>query len=558
MTKNIYFYLIAVMSLLAAGCKKQLNVGNPNLPTVGQNVATESGLISLAQGGVYVNGFVNGDGWLGDSYFSLPWGYIELMGDVLGGGEGSNNQTTTIGVPDYIIMDDGSKLTNPSPQINLIRLYNNRSATANANNPLYYEWLNMYAMNAACNKVLSLVDKISFTGDAATRSNTVKAWCYFWKGYAYAQIGTLYYAGLAVNVADSSSNKYLIKDSIIAQSNQYFNKALQALGSGVSSTGDYNTVLALLIPSYCQVGKGGILTPAMWTRNINTMLARNILMNKLAPFVNGIPGSTITKSSMTAMTTADWNNVLTYASNGIKSGDLVFTGRSAETNYFFSATGGSVAAVSTGKNTVTTLKVSERLIQDFNPGDARLAMNFNTKTSFLNNYSFTTRYSVNDTTKGTTGVYAYGTQSIGEYELFIAGSYEENQLMLAEANIWLGNTEIGLGQLDAVRTYQGAGVAATAGNGLTQAQAMSELVKERRVSLLFRGLSFYDARRWGWTYNISNGGGSYGNTVVTKTGVVNTHATINYNFLDYWDVPADETDLNPPAAGSAPIKNPNF
>src|SRR5262245_47323612 len=117
MQKNKFFYIVflTAAALAAASCKKQLNVGNPNLPTIGGNVNSESGLISYAQGGVYINGFVNGDVWLGDSYFSLPWGYSELMGDVLGGGEGSNNQTTTIGVPDYIILDDGSKLSNPSP-----------------------------------------------------------------------------------------------------------------------------------------------------------------------------------------------------------------------------------------------------------------------------------------------------------------------------------------------------------------------------------------------------------------------------------------------------------
>gem|GEM_PF-2822388 len=35
-----------------------------------------------------------------------------------------------------------------------------------------------------------------------------------------------------------------------------------------------------------------------------------------------------------------------------------------------------------------------------------------------------------------------------------------------------------------------------------------------------------------------------------------SNATINYNFLDYWDVPDDETSLNPPSATSAPVKNP--
>jgi hypothetical protein len=555
--KIIYIVFITAVALAATGCKKQLNVGNPNLPTLEGNVSTESGLISFAQGGVYINGFVNGDGWLGDSYFSLPWAYSELMGDVLGGGEGSNNQTTTIGVPDYITLDNGTKLTNPSPQIALIRLYNNRSATANANNTTYYQWLNMYAMNAACNKVLSLVDKITLSGDATTRANTIKAWCYWWKGYAYASIGTLYYSGLIDNTADSINNHYVIKDSIIAESNKYFTLATQVLTSGISSAADYNTVLGELIPSFCQTGKGGVLTTDMWIRNINTMLARNLLLGKLAPFVNGVPGATIAKSSTTPMTTADWTSVLNYAANGIKSTDLVFTGRTVETNYFFSATGGSVAAVTVGKNKNTTLKVSERLVQDFKAGDQRLAMNFNTSTTFVNNYSFTTRYSVNDTTTGSTGVYAYGTRTVGEYELFIAGSYEENELMLAEANIWLGNTDAGLGHLDIVRSYQGAGIAAVASTGLTQAQALTELVKERRVALLFRGLSFYDARRWGWTYDISNGGGSYGNTVVSS-GTAFTNATINYNFLDFGDIPADETDLNRPDATSAAVVNPNF
>jgi hypothetical protein len=129
--------------------------------------------------------------------------------------------------------------------------------------------------------------------------------------------------------------------------------------------------------------------------------------------------------------------------------------------------------------------------------------------------------------------------------------------MLAEANIMLGNIDAGLAYVDAVRDYQGSGVAHVAGTGLNQVGAMKELVKERAAALLFRGLSFYDARRWGWTYDVSLGGGSYGNVFLTKDGVMNTNATINYNFMDYWDVPADESVLNP-AKGSVPTMNPNF
>ena len=129
---------------------------------------------------------------------------------------------------------------------------------------------------------------------------------------------------------------------------------------------------------------------------------------------------------------------------------------------------------------------------------------------------------------------------------------------MAEANIRSGNINVGLAYVDTVRNYLGAGIAPVSGTPLNMAQAMKELVQERRVALVFRGLSFYDSRRWGWTYDISNGGGTYGNILVTSDGVVHPGVTFNYNFLDYWDVPADETALNPPSASSVPTKNPNF
>ena len=88
------------------------------------------------------------------------------------------------------------------------------------------------------------------------------------------------------------------------------------------------------------------------------------------------------------------------------------------------------------------------------------------------------------------------------------------------------------------------------------ATAKEELRRERRVALAFRGLAFYDARRWGVIDPVSSGGGRTGAVVLNATGVVSTNATINYNYLDYWDVPDNDIVLNPPAAGSAPTKNP--
>src|SRR6478735_6005149 len=106
---KFYYAPVIILLLVLNSCKKDFDV----------NVTDEAGITAYAQGGVYWNGFNYGDVWLGDSYFSLPWGYHELMGDIIGGGQGSNNQTTTIGVPDAFQADPNdpsTKFTNPSPQ----------------------------------------------------------------------------------------------------------------------------------------------------------------------------------------------------------------------------------------------------------------------------------------------------------------------------------------------------------------------------------------------------------------------------------------------------------
>ena len=128
--------------------------------------------------------------------------------------------------------------------------------------------------------------------------------------------------------------------------------------------------------------------------------------------------------------------------------------------------------------------------------------------------------------------------------------------MKAKALINTNSIDAGLALIDAVRNSQGAGLAAVSNTGLTLVQAKEELRRERRVALPFIGLSFYDARRWGIINPVSEGGGRTGAVVITGTGAVNTNATIEYNFLDYWDVPDNELVYNPPSASSAPVKNP--
>ena len=553
------FFLSMALLLTLGSCKKQLDVKNPNNPTFGGNVNSESGLARYAKGGVYWNGFNYGDGWLGDSYFSLPWGYHELMGDAVGGGQGSNNQTTTMGVPDKFIADPANPgtttFTNPSPQaLGIIRGFNNGAATANGNNALFYEWTNMYAMISACNQTLDVLGGISLSADKA---NAVKAWAYWWKGYAYAQIGTMYYAGLVVDKANTVVSKFSKQSDIIAESNKQLNLALTTL-NGISNQADYAVMIAQLIPDQCKIGLGIPPTSAMWVRTINTMLARNILLNHLAPFVNSNPAATINKSTITPMSAGDWASVVTLCTNGVRQGDYVFTGRTSSANSFFSTNGGSVAGILTASNQTTTFKLGERLVQQFKTGDARRA-NFTTAngTFFGDANTNSTRYSLRDgVTAGLTGIPILGTRQVRGLEIYIGPTFEENQLMLAEANIRTSNINTGVGLINAIRTYQGAGVAALP-NGLTLVQALQELTMERLAALALRGLTFYDLRRWGWTYAIVNGGGRYGCTLIFNN-IVYTNATIDYNFMDYWDVPGDEIEKNTPSTGSAPVKNANY
>ncbi len=556
-----YHYMVILITIVSlSSCKKELNQVNPNAPTLPGNVINETGITAYALGGVYWNGFNYSDGWLGNSYFSLPWGYHELMGDVVGGGAGSNNQTTTMGVPDSFTPDPvgapGTVISNPSPQVSIIRTFNNAASTGNANNALYYEWTNMYAMIDAMNTALFQLPNVG--GLSADKDSTIKAWCYWWKGYAYAQIGTLYYAGLIEDKPNTIVSDFVSQSAIIAESNNQLNNALKALNA-IANQGDYGTVIAELIPQQCQIGLGFPLSSAQWIKSINTLLARNILLNKLSPYVNGNPAATITGASIPAMSAADWASIITYCTAGVQKGDYVFTGRSSATNSFFTATAGTVATLCASSNQHSTYKVSERIVQQFQAGDNRLA-NFTTVNGIFTGDAVTnsTRYSLVDgVDSNLKNIPILGSREVRGLEIYIGPTYEENALMLAEAYIQTGQIPNGLALIDAVRDFQGAGVAHVGSSNLTLAQALAVLTQERLAALAFRGLSFYDLRRWGWTYGAAKGGGRWGCNLYYNSKLY-SNAYINYNYMDYWDVPGDEIEKNAPSATSAPVVNPNY
>lgn len=549
MKQTQLFFFGALLLIGTGACKEQLDVKNPNQPSP-ESAATESGVIALAQGGVYVSGFkelkyydgVPGRFWTG------AVGFHELMGDIIGE-EAANQYGNQIGMPDYVILDDGTRVNNPSSiptQIGLLRTVN---VNANAGaNPIYHEWAYMYNIITSMNSVLAIAEKTTFSGDGtvpATKKNAVKAWAYFWKGYAYSRIGSIYYAGIINDAVGTTNNNYVTKEKIIEEAAKNLDQAatlLTGLTPDATVTTTYNGVMSGLIAQYNREGKGSIMTPDMWKRTINTLKARNILVNTRAK----------------EMTAAQWGQILTLTNDGVRAADNVLTGRSNTNGDFFGNVDGNLAGKTTGAVGSVTYKISERLLQDFPAGDKRLANNFTQLAApgIFNSdrgNSFNTRWQLVNKGKGMAGVVVLSNQDVGGYELYLSSTYEENELMKAEAKLYTGDIAGGLASIDAVRTYQGAGL--TALSGLTQAQGLEELRKERRVGLVFRGLSFYDARRWGVIDDISKGGGRTNAVVLDKAGKVNTKATINYNFLDYWDVPDNELAYNPATAGAV-VKNP--
>ncbi len=541
--KAILFVTVLISSVLS--CKKDLDVKNDNQP-VPESALTEKGILAFAQGGIYRNGFVDlkhSDGVYG-FFWSGAIGFHEMMGDAIGV-EAANAFINQIGCPDDVRLDDNSVVINPNApkkQYDLIRLVNQNSNQGQ--NPLFYEWAYMYSMISSCNFILTNIDIIDMPLESATKKATLKAWAYWWKGFAYARIGSIYYAGIINNIPLSTNGNYVTKEAIIAESNKNLDLCNTTLDA-VVNTPTYTSVLATVLPSFCQVGKGGALTVAEWKKNVNTLKARNILVNTRA----------------TAMTATQWNAILTLTLTGVGSPDKIFTGRSNAAGDFLSPATGTVASkIQNALAGGNTYKLSERLVQEFKAGDKRLANNMVTTTTWIGNSDrgniYNTRYRLINGGLGQAGVKVYTNTAAGAEEIFLAGSYEENALMRAEALINTSSIDPGLALVDAVRVYQGAGIAAVSGTGLTLAQAKEELRRERRCALPFIGLSFYDARRYGFIDPVTAGGGRTGCVVLSKTGVLNSNARINYSFLDYWDVPDNELAVNPPASGSAPVVNP--
>ena len=532
--RHIIAFFVVVTLLFSACSKDSLDLSNPNQP-VPANLKTPDGLKKIGFGIFY------------QLYYTYWWwwagGDLNCMADLVTISVGNYNwrwanQTTSI------TLSNGTVITPPDvgTQPELLKTKNDR--TIGNDNTFLHEWRSMYLVIGQANYILEIVDDAEVS-DAF--KNTMKAWAYWWKGLSYSRIGSLYEVGLIVDTYNETNNSYVSYTAILSEAAASFDKSLTLLNAmPAAGNSDYNDVMDYLIPNESKAGRGGVPTPAEWARAINTYKARNILANKYAK----------------DLTSADLLAMKALADNGLQATDKIFTIRHASIN---SLVGGTPAWTPGRVMSMSWERISERFVQDFKQGDKRKDRNMKEMVP--------SKWMVNPSSRGfqygsrwepiaaETGGGEWFSQSPNAVEIPLACTYEENLLILAECAIRSDDIETGLGYIDDVRTHQNAGLAAVKGTGLTKDQALEELRRERRVGLFQNYVGFYDARRWEVIKDVSQGGGRTGAVVVLGQnypgfpGGVDYNATINYNYLERFDVPAGEIELNPmtsmPSGGSA-------
>jgi hypothetical protein len=546
-----YSLILLLPALLMGACKKAiLQLPNPNAPTGTSSLVTEGGIDAFAQG-IYEKwiAFETGDGNL--NFFQIQWSMESNMGDEnfspysnWGGRYPMMVSTITLPAPYNTVIPNPSGF---AEQIDLLKSENSR--TAGDGNAFQYEWDVFYYVNAQANTLLSALNNPSLvlSGDAATKKKLLQAWAYYWKGYAYSKLGSLYLAALIDDSPDSTnkgltSNTYVTSPTILAAASANFDQAI-SLFSSISEDADYDATFEAIVPTFNENTQ--IITPAMWVRQINTYLARNYLANH----------------KVASMGASDWGTILNLCNSGMQQGDFTLEWGMAAGGV--NDLSGSAYHPFEMINQNTGLSfVSERLIQDFQPGDARFAKNFglypggavvNVRSRGI---QFGTRYIPTYIENG--GSFATN-QHLGFVP--IAPTWEENALMTAEADIYTGLISNGLTLIDQVRASQSAGLPPSASHGLSIDSALAQLHSERRIGLYDHGVAWYDARRWGVTAPASAGGGRANANVMVPGSLIGGGAAtllpcfINYDFIDYWDVPANELNFNPASASSAPVAN---
>lgn len=541
--KRYLIYIITIAVVIGACKKSSLLKNDPNLPTPELSLVTEAGLKNFSLGILQkMMADVPDEG--NTNIFHIALTNHSIMGDEAYCPYG-NYGFRWVDQVYSITLPNGTVITNPNGLDQKTQLQGFDSRGAGELNAFQYEWSVCYYIIAQANQLLAALDnpELNLAGEVDNKKNTFKAWALWWKGYAYSRIGSMYLAGVITNEAGVTNGDFVDHTAIMTEADKILNECLTTLNA-VTESADYTSIMQAIVASFND--NKSVVTPDMWKRQVYTLKARNLLANK----------------KITEMTTADWQQVITLTDQGIQATDNIFrfgmdpSGANDVSQAFFHpyAFIGEVAQFTF---------VSERLVQEYKANDNRFNIGFvpfsvpkvNERGRGL---QFGTRWNPVYIEDG--GLYATG-DNRGLVPLVC--SYEENQLMKAEALIRTGSINPGLTLVDEVRDFQNSGLAHVAGAGLNADQALEEYRKERRVALFLWGTAFYDARRWGVTKPASQGGGRANAIVIipgnlltpAQTGSIPTPCFMEYNYMDYWDVPQNELDFNTPGNVSIPLKN---
>ncbi len=569
MKKIIYFIAIAGLFLVGSCKKTELTQPDPNSPNAELPLQTESGLIAY------------GAGILQRSIYEVPNEgkanilSIAMANQIIMGDEAfipyGNFGWRWVDQVFKVTLPDNTEVINPFgvPQKDMLQSFNSRAS--GELNVFFYEWTNSYLFIQQANTMLKAVGTTLFTGDVDTKRATIRAWAYWWKGFSYSRLGSMYLAGPIVDTPAVVNHNFVDHNALIAEAGRNFDLCAEQLNLVAGgSAADYESLMSQLVLSFNQSakdpnepadGKPQVPSPDEWKHQLNSYKARNILVNK----------------KVTDITADEWQQITTLATDGLKNDDAYFRfGMSPDASNDLSVNA-FMHPLALDNPVNQYAFISERLVQDFKPGDNRYTRNIlwlpypsenpdsidgtYFLTAFANvrdrGLQFGTRWAASLVEEG--GAFASGGSNAGTVPY--GTSYEENALMLAEANIYTNKIEEGLAYIDEVRDFQESGLEHVAGKGLTLDEAKEELRKERRIGLAFRGLSFFDARRWGITAPKSAGGGRNGAIVYVPASLNGTPKDaalptfMEYNYMDYWDVPQNELDFNTPGPGSAKVIN---
>lgn len=528
----------------------ELKLVNPNAPTKA-SLTSENGIKAFATG-IYEKflGFRN-DLEGGNSGFMAN---VVMMGNL--GDDGvvhyGNFGWRFFAVYNKITLPNGQSYGHTvAPYISMLDAMRNfNSRAAGDRNATKYEWYSAYLTIGQCNALLEALDKqIQFSGNADVKKKTLQAWALWWKGFMYSRVGSIYLGGLIVDKFGVNNGNYVDRNSIITEANKNLDAASAILATITPSDADYTSLISSLIPNF---NGSASVSAANWVRMISTMKARNLLVNKKIP----------------EMTSSDWNSIISLCNSGMGSADNPFNyGMSSDGNNDFAGIGANNGLWHTyfmSNVDQDWIRVSERLVQEFKAGDQRRNKYFypypdGPSPAFRNRgWTFATTWAFKNIEDG--GTLATGANR-GLWP--ISPTYEENQLMLAEAKIRLGQLDAGLTHVDNVRSFQGAGIAPVSGTGLNAANALEEFRRERRAALALRGIAFYDARRWGVIDKQSAGGGRANANVLVPANIYDPEGDgepgvypcfIEYDYVGYFDLPANELDFNKPLDGSIAVK----